>query len=65
MLASAVGTIIKRVFVRRKTRVFRGLIDGDQIVKLKADAQSRGTVPFVSTNDIITSALTNAAGAHA
>jgi len=64
MMASYFGTMMKRAFARKKTRVFSGLIDGEQIEKLKADAQSRGTVPFVSTNDIITSALSNAAGAH-
>ena len=55
---------MKRTFAGHKTRVFRGLIDEEQIATLKADAQSRGTVPFVSTNDIITSAFSNAAAAH-
>merc|ERR1712080_64708 len=58
------GTAMKRTFCGKKTRVFTGLIDGEQIAKLKADARSRGTVPYVSTNDIITSAFSNAAGAH-
>ena len=64
MAASAVGTMIKRVFARRKTRVFTGLLDAEEITTLKADAQSRGNVPFVSTNDIITSALSNASAAR-
>jgi len=63
-LTSFVGTAAKRMFVKNKTRVFRGLLDREQITKLKADAQSRGTVPFVSTNDIITSAFSNASGLH-
>lgn len=62
---SAFGNFMKRTFTGTKThRVFQGFIDGEQIAQLKADAQSRGTVPFVSTNDIITAALCNAAAAH-
>jgi hypothetical protein len=64
MMSGMLGTVVKRTFTGRKTRVFRGLIDEEQIATLKADAQSRGTVPFVSTNDIITSAFCNAAAAH-
>merc|ERR1719305_1365714 len=65
MKLSAFGNFMKRTFTGTKThRVFQGFIDGEQIAQLKADAQSRGTVPFVSTNDIITSALCNAAAAH-
>merc|ERR1711959_679824 len=64
MMASYIGGAIKRTVTRKKTRVFTGLMDGEQIAKLKADAQSRGTVPFVSTNDIITSAFANATAAH-
>jgi len=61
---SVVGTLLKRTFARRKTRMFSGLIDEEKIAQIKADAASKGTVPFVSTNDIITSAFSNAAGAH-
>jgi len=64
MIVGALGNVMKRTFAGHKTRVFRGLIDEEQIATLKADAQSRGTVPFVSTNDIITSAFSNAAAAH-
>merc|ERR1719263_1048915 len=63
MMAGALGTMLKRTFAGKKTRLFRGFIDGEQIATLKADAQSRGTVPFVSTNDIITSAFSNATAA--
>merc|ERR1711959_284150 len=64
MMLGVLGTVMKRTFAGHKTRMFRGLIDEEQITKLKADAQSRGTVPFVSTNDIITSAFANATAAH-
>jgi len=60
---SVVGTLLKRTFARRKTRMFSGLIDAEKIAQVKTDAASKGTVPFVSTNDIITSAFSNAAGA--
>ena len=63
-MLGALGNVMKRTFAGHKTRVFRGLIDEEQIATLKADAQSRGTVPFVSTNDIITSAFSNATAAH-
>ena len=43
--------------------MFSGLIDAEKIAQVKTDAASKGTVPFVSTNDIITSAFSNAAGA--
>merc|ERR1712066_106118 len=63
MKLSAFGNFLKRTFTGTKThRVFQGFIDGEQIAKLKADAQSRGAVPFVSTNDIITSAFSGAGG---
>merc|ERR1739848_869451 len=64
MMSGALGTMLKRTFTGKKTRVFQGFIDGDQIAKLKADAQSRAAVPFVSTNDIITSAFSKASRAH-
>jgi len=63
-IVGALGNVMKRTFAGHKTRVFRGLIDDEQIATLKADAQRRGTVPFVSTNDIITSAFANATAAH-
>merc|ERR1739848_452649 len=64
MMTGGVGMMLKRAFTGKKTRVFRGFIDGEQIAKLKADAQSRGSVSFVSTNDIITSAFSKASRAH-
>jgi hypothetical protein len=64
MIVGALGNVMKRTFAGHKTRVFRGLIDEEQIATLKADAQRRGAVPFVSTNDVITSAFSNASAAH-
>merc|ERR1712224_11697 len=64
MMAGAFGTMLKRMFAGKKTRVFRGFIDREKIAKLKDDAQSKGTVPFVSTNDIITSAFCKGARTH-
>ena len=62
MFVTFLVNVIKRMFTRQKARLLTGLIDNERVAQVKAEAKRRGTVPFVSTNDIITSAFANATG---
>ena len=56
-------SILKGYFFGGTVRGFTGFVDVEGVARAKVDAKRRGTVPFVSTNDILTSTFANAYGA--
>jgi len=63
MSVSAIVSMMKGMFFGGKVRGFTGFVDAEGVAQAKAAAKRRGVVPFVSTNDILTSAFSNAIGA--
>ena len=59
---SAIVSMMKGKFFGGKVRGFTGFVDAEGVAQAKAAAKRRGVVPFVSTNDILTSAFSNAIG---
>ena len=62
MSVSAIVSMMKGMFFGGKVRGFTGFVDAEGVAQAKAAAKRRGVVPFVSTNDILTSAFSNAIG---
>lgn len=63
MNLSFMASIVKGYFFGPTVRGFTGFVDVEGVARAKEDAKRRGAVPFVSTNDILTSTFSNAFGA--
>ena len=63
MSLSLMVSFLKGIFFGGTVRGVTGFVDVEGIARAKAEAKQRGNVPFVSTNDILTSAFSNAFGA--
>ena len=60
MSLSFMVSAMKGYFFGNTVRGFTGFVDVEGVARAKEDAKRRGAVPFVSTNDILTSTFANA-----